>query len=111
MLVAEIPELQTGQVKFCRLLASQLYTHLQLDKGYQYKCPQLVTTGSVATSKQMLHSYLLRSLCSSSISYCFIYENRLLLEKEKIKDLLMVFLYKDLIYPFGLFAIYFNVPP
>jgi hypothetical protein len=50
-LVASTSPLQTGQCVRPSGGANQRYRH-----GQQYICPHSVTTGSVATSKQMLHS-------------------------------------------------------
>lgn len=50
-LVASTMPLHTGQWVRPSGGASQRYRH-----GQQYICPHNVTTGSVATSKQMLHS-------------------------------------------------------
>lgn len=57
-----IPDLHTGQARVAWFWSSHTRIQSQLLGRYQYKCPQCVTTGSVATSIQMLHSNLELSL-------------------------------------------------
>jgi hypothetical protein len=57
-----MPDLHTGQERVAWFWSSHPRIQSQLPGRYQYKCPQGVTTGSLATSMQMLHSNLELSL-------------------------------------------------